>query len=223
MRRPSDTTTERRRPSDATTKRRDDNRATTERRDGNRATTDRATTTERGATTTEPDDDRRRRRHIPSAFHSEGSMKIPSIPSIFFVLFFFFPLFVHNPSAFRLEVPSKLPRSPPKPRNVPRSPFTLRRRSCPVAQAPFSTRGLREAEEQALPGRAWSPRSVRATSPFGLARRGKDATDPVKTKGFFRRRTTLSKLLVCALTRATQRRRRRLGGCGAAVARTPTR
>ena len=82
---------------------------------------------------------------------------------------FVFPLFVHNPSAFRREVPSKLPRSPPKPRNVPRSPFTLRRRSCPVAQAPFSTRGLREAEEQALPGRAWSPRSVRATSPFGLA------------------------------------------------------
>ena len=102
---------------------------------------------------------------------------------------FVFPLFVHNPSAFRREVPSKLPRSSPKPRNVPRSPFTLRRRSCPVAQAPFSTRGLREAEEQALPGRAWSPRSVRATSPFGLARRGKDATGPVKTKGFFRRRT----------------------------------
>ena len=51
---------------------------------------------------------------------------------------FVFPLFVHNPSAFRREVPSKLPRSPPKPRNVPRSPFTLRRRSCPVAQAPFS-------------------------------------------------------------------------------------
>ena len=139
---------------------------------------------------------------------------IPSIPSISFFHFvrrvlcseserfcFVFPLFVHNPSAFRREVPSKLPRSPPKPRNVPRSPFTLRRRSCPVAQAPFSTRGLREAEEQALPGRAWSPRSVRATSPFGLARRGKDATDPVKTKGFFRRRTTLSKLLVCALTR----------------------
>ena len=123
---------------------------------------------------------------------------IPSIPSISFFHFvrrvlcseserfcFVFPLFVHNPSAFRREVPSKLPRSPPKPRNVPRSPFTLRRRSCPVAQAPFSTRGLREAEEQALPGRAWSPRSVRATSPFGLARRGKeDATDPVKTKGF---------------------------------------
>ena len=51
---------------------------------------------------------------------------------------FVFPLFVHNPSAFRREVPSKPPRSPPKPRNVPRSPFTLRRRSCPVAQAPFS-------------------------------------------------------------------------------------
>ena len=131
---------------------------------------------------------------------------IPSIPSISFFHFvrrvlcseserfcFVFPLFVHNPSAFRREVPSKLPRSPPKPRNVPRSPFTLRRRSCPVAQAPFSTRGLREAEEQALPGRAWSPRSVRATSPFGLARRGKeDATDPVKMKGFSRRRTTLS-------------------------------
>ena len=140
---------------------------------------------------------------------------------------------VHNPSGFvffspflftiRVLFVVKCPQSPPKPRNVPRSPFTLRRRSCPVAQAPFSTRGLREAEEQALPGRAWSPRSVRATSPFGLARRGKDATDPVKTKGFFRRRTTLSKLLVCALTRATQRRRRRLGGCGAAVARTPTR
>ena len=76
---------------------------------------------------------------------------IPSIPSISFFHFvrrvlcseserfcFVFPLFVHNPSAFRREVPSKLPRSPPKPRNVPRSPFTLRRRSCPVAQAPFS-------------------------------------------------------------------------------------
>ena len=157
-------------------------------------------------------------------FLSFFPLRFPFFLSFFPFFCFVFPLFVHNPSAFRREVPSKLPRSPPKPRNVPRSPFTLRRRSCPVAQAPFSTRGLREAEEQALPGRAWSPRSVRATSPFGLARR-KDATDPVKTKGFFRRRTTLSKLLVCALTRATQRRRRqwRLGGCGAAVARTPTR
>ena len=133
-------------------------------------------------------------------FLSFFPLRFPFFLSFFPFFCFVFPLFVHNPSAFRREVPSKPPRSPPKPRNVPRSPFTLRRRSCPVAQAPFSTRGLREAEEQALPGRAWSPRSVRATSPFGLARRGKDGTGPVKTKGFLGDRTKLSRSIDRALT-----------------------
>ena len=174
-----------------------------------------------------------KRKTALSTFFGDSDWTIPSIPSISFFLrrsfpffcseserfCFVFPLFVHNPSAFRREVPSKLPRSPPKPRNVPRSPFTLRRRSCPVAQAPFSTRGLREAEEQALPGRAWSPRSVRATSPFGLARRGKDGTGtgPVKTKGFLGKRTKLSRSIASALTtHDTQRRRRQFRGYRAA-------
>ena len=130
MRRPRKLTQKCRRPSDATTERRD-NRAMTD-----RATTDRATTTERGATTTEPDDDRRRRRHIPSAFHSEGSMKIPSIPSIFFLLFFFFlllfkiravlrsfPPFCSQSERFSSQSPPKAPVSAPNhPQTSPKCP-----------------------------------------------------------------------------------------------------
>ena len=115
---------------------------------------------------------------------------IPSIPSIFFFRNILFPSFVQNPSGFVLFSPFlftiralfvvRSPQSSPKPPKAPqRAPITLYAAPAFVPRRPstlllFSTRGLREAEEQALPGRAWSPRSVRATSPFGLARRGKE-------------------------------------------------
>ena len=143
--------------------------------------------------------------------------------------------FVQNPSGFVLFSPFLFTiralfvvRSPQSSPEAPQSPAT-----CP--DHPLRCAGVRAPSPKHLSPPAVSARlrSKRCLDELGLhgpcglpplsGWQGGGRTDPVKTKGFFRRRTTLSKLLVCALTRATQRRRRRLGGCGAAVARTPTR
>ena len=123
---------------------------------------------------------------------------IPSIPSISFFLSFFslllfgiravlcdfppfrsqserfwvlFPLFVHNPSAFRREAPSKPSKAPHR---VPRHPRPTP--TCAAAYAPTpspkGTPGLREAGGRARSWRAWFHGSPLAGYGYEAARGG---------------------------------------------------
>ena len=120
--------------------------------------------------------------------------------------------FVQNPSGFVLFSPFLFTiralfvvRSPQSSPEAPQSPAT-----CP--DHPLRCAGVRAPSPKHLSPPAVSARlrSKRCLDELGLHgpcglpplsgwQGGR--TDPVKTKGFFRRRTTLSKLLVCALTR----------------------